>query len=171
MRHQVDMRSLHARRRLQRRLDMMLARRTGHPQHRQRHRLLNSGRHRTKAIKNYYCSSRAAYPALASAAIARSTGAGSTSERTRAAPICTSWTFRLSSTLSVCVTRRTQEPQCIPSMRNVNSDNLSPLLIVDDTSAKMMQRRPSWVRAITIGCSHTWTEVLQIERYREVFLP
>src|SRR4051794_28102481 len=51
---------------------------------------------------------------------ARSTGAGSWSDSMRAAPTRTSFTSR-PSLASAWLTLRTQAPQCIPSIRKVNS--------------------------------------------------
>lgn len=81
-----------------------------------------------------YDSKCAVKPALAIAAMARSTGAGSWAEEILAVPTVTSSTTKPGVPLNAWLTRRTQEPQCIPSIFNLNSAILfSPTSLSDDS--------------------------------------
>ncbi len=55
-----------------------------------------------------------------------STGANALDELTRAAPMRTSFTTMPLTEAKVCVTRRTHEPQCMPSICNVTDVKTAP---------------------------------------------
>jgi hypothetical protein len=72
----------------------------------------------------------AVYPAFAIAAIAKPRGGGSSSELSLTAPILTSFTTTPGVAASAWLTRRTHDPQCIPSILSVYSANFSPRVFV-----------------------------------------
>jgi len=89
---------------------------------------------RSLAFQMRELSSRCALkPALASAAMARSTGAIGWAELSRADPTLTSFTTTPSVAPRAWVTRRTHDPQCIPSIFNVNSTMISLPALFDDS--------------------------------------
>ena len=72
----------------------------------------------------------AVYPALAMAAMARPRGGGSSSEVNVAAPSPTCFTVTPGVAASAWLTRRTHDPQCIPSILSVNSANSLPRVFI-----------------------------------------
>ncbi len=76
-----------------------------------------------------------------------STGAISFDELTRAAPMRTSFTTMPLTEAKVCVTRRTHEPQCMPSICNVTDVKTTPPWQFDDTPANTLRNHRKVVDA------------------------